>query len=180
MAERKRLVDSDAWFKELENRLGALATRLANASALVARSEHAKQEIDFDLSAVSEIVARIEDRVMKVGGGALALDPDAPAVVYLDLPEYPGYRVGSDGSVWGSRSAGRGYGRMREWRQLKPYLVRPGPSLTVSLYRDRERHAVRVDALVMQAFAGPCPDGCEVMHRNGNRLDNRRENLRYE
>ena len=36
-----------------------------------------------------------------------------------------------------------------------------------------------VHRLVAAAFLGPCPDGQEVLHGNGQRLDNRLENLRY-
>ena len=31
----------------------------------------------------------------------------------------------------------------------------------------------------MAAFVGPCPDGMEVCHNNGDATDNRLENLRY-
>lgn len=36
-----------------------------------------------------------------------------------------------------------------------------------------------VHRLVLEAFVGPCPDGMEVRHLNGNKTDNRLENLRY-
>jgi hypothetical protein len=36
-----------------------------------------------------------------------------------------------------------------------------------------------VHVLVMLAFAGPCPDGHEVCHKNGDGLDNRLDNLYY-
>jgi len=132
-----------------------------------------------------ELIAGIEQRV-----GALSLEnvsqdatrpsgPANPSVGYREVPGFPGYRVGSDGTVWGSRRAGRGYGRSRDWRPLKPYLVRPGPAPTVSLYRDRVRHSMRVSSVVLMAFVGSCPDGCEVEHANGDLLDSRLENLRY-
>ena len=31
----------------------------------------------------------------------------------------------------------------------------------------------------MRSFVGKCPEGMEVLHANGNPLDNRLENLRY-
>lgn len=36
-----------------------------------------------------------------------------------------------------------------------------------------------VHTLVMEAFFGPCPDGQEVLHGNGDKADNRLSNLRY-
>lgn len=34
--------------------------------------------------------------------------------------------------------------------------------------------------LVLEAFVGPCPDGMEACHNNGDRTDNRIENLRWD
>lgn len=34
--------------------------------------------------------------------------------------------------------------------------------------------------LVLQAFVGPCPEGMEACHNNGNPADNRLENLRWD
>jgi HNH endonuclease len=185
-AERKPDIGTDAWFKELENRLKRVATLLDDAALQAARSLSKGTEIYRDLSAVQELIARIEDRVARTLAAAAGGEPTAPqvdalcgAVDYRDVPDFPGYRVGDDGSVWGARRAGRGYGRTREWRALKPYLVRPGPAPTVSLYRERVRHSLRVDSVVLLAFTGPCPGGWEVEHANGDLLDNRLENLRY-
>lgn len=36
-----------------------------------------------------------------------------------------------------------------------------------------------VHRLVMGAFVGPCPDGFQVNHKNGDKRDNRIENLEY-
>lgn len=41
------------------------------------------------------------------------------------------------------------------------------------------RKQYRVHRLVMEAFVGPCPAGCNVDHINGLRYDNRLSNLRY-
>lgn len=37
-----------------------------------------------------------------------------------------------------------------------------------------------VHRLVLEAFVGPCPDGMEACHNNGNPSDNRVENLRWD
>ena len=171
---------TDAWFKELENRLDWVRALLGDAEIQMVRSLRNNSEVHRHLSLVKEAVAGIEHRV-----GGLLLDPTpvleagGPPVEYRAVPGFPGYRVGVDGSVWGSRRAGRGYGHSREWRALKPYLVRPGPAPTVSLYRERERHSMRVSVVVLMTFVGPCPEGHEAEYTNGDYLDNRLENLRY-
>ena len=36
-----------------------------------------------------------------------------------------------------------------------------------------------VHRLVLEAWIGPCPDGCVTNHKNGDKTDNRLENLEY-
>jgi hypothetical protein len=177
--ERPRERDTEAWFKELANRLETLGAKLEGAAILATRSSQARAEIAQQLSHVQELIAGIEDRLARWSSNSPRHSSADAAVSYRELEDFPGYRVGSDGTVWGSRRPGRGYGDLREWRLLKPYLLRPGPALTVSLYRDRVRHLMRVDALMLLAFVGPCPLDGEPRHRNGDVLDNRLENLRY-
>lgn len=38
---------------------------------------------------------------------------------------------------------------------------------------------VRVHRLVLEAFVGPCPEGMECLHWDGDRANNRRHNLRW-
>lgn len=45
-------------------------------------------------------------------------------------------------------------------------------------YMGRSRHG-RVAGMVMAAFVGPCPDGMEVCHGDGDHMNNRLSNLRY-
>lgn len=52
--------------------------------------------------------------------------------------------------------------------------------LTIRLRRNGEGKPFFVHRLVMAAFVGPCPDGMVVCHNNGNGLDNRLDNLRYD
>jgi len=181
--EGRRNASAEAWFKELENRLDRIAAQLEDAGIKAGHSMELSARIHRELSVVQDLVARLEDRVAMVNAEVAGEPPPAPidaaSVEYRDVPGFPGYRASSDGRIWGSRRAGRGYGLTREWRALKPYLLRPGPALTVSLYRERERHPLRVDAVVLLAFVGPCPDGCGADHVNGDPLDNRLENLRY-
>lgn len=44
---------------------------------------------------------------------------------------------------------------------------------------DSKPYHLLVHRLVLEAFVGPCPEGHQVGHLNGNRQDNRLENLAY-
>lgn len=68
-------------------------------------------------------------------------------------------------------------GRRQPRRGRALALVEQGSGhLKVGLGR---RHYDQVHRLVMAAFVGPCPDGMEVRHLNGDPADNRLENLAY-
>lgn len=79
------------------------------------------------------------------------------------------YEVSADGAVWSSRK--------RRW--LKPYVTPHNGYLRVTLQRGGEKRGRYVHRIVCEAFHGPCPRGHQVAHRNGNRTDNRAENLRW-
>ncbi len=109
-----------------------------------------------------------------------ALTTEQPsAVEYRDVPCFPGYRVGNDGSVWTCRKPGAGFGRTGEWKRMIPTTTDRG-RLVVHLSRDRQRCPRQVHALVMLAFVGPYPDGMEICHENGAHTDNHLSNLRYD
>ena len=109
--------------------------------------------------------------------------PGETEEIWKDVPGYEGqYQVSSLGRV---RSLDR-YIRCRRGRTecriffpgrlLKPCTTRTRRYLKVTLGAadDREEHS-----LVAEAFHGPCPEGSEVLHINGDLHDNRPENLRY-
>lgn len=100
------------------------------------------------------------------------------AVEYRDIPGFPGYRVGSDGSVWSSSNR-RKRSPGQELESVRPHVR--NRYLCVGLYSARVHRQVKkpVHYLVLLAFTGERPCGCQVAHNNGNRLDNRAENLRW-
>jgi hypothetical protein len=47
------------------------------------------------------------------------------------------------------------------------------------LYRDGSKRTLRVHCLVLTAFVGPCPNGTEGCHNDGDRSNNKLRNLRW-
>lgn len=65
-------------------------------------------------------------------------------------------------------------------RLLSPTRATPLGHVNVHIGVDRKRINVGVHRLVLLAFVGPCPDGMEACHNNGDASDNRPENLRWD
>lgn len=93
---------------------------------------------------------------------------------YVQIKE--GYRVGDDGMVWSCvYPAGPGKRRFGEWKLLKPSPQYRG-HMAVYLGRKDCRHVHR---LVLEAFVGPCPEGMECRHLDGNPGNNVLSNLAW-
>lgn len=71
-------------------------------------------------------------------------------------------------------------GRVRSLRRARPRILKPGRMsgghLSVALGRGNSR---TVHSLVMEAFVGPRPEGCEVRHLDGVHQHNSLGNLEY-
>lgn len=100
---------------------------------------------------------------------------DSAAAEYRDIPGFPGYRVGDDGSVWSCRHRWA----VTPWRRLRPQPA-SGGYLRAHVYRYGQEHRILVHRLVLEVFVGPCPQGMEACHGNGVRTDNRASNLRWD
>ncbi len=108
--------------------------------------------------------------------------------VFRFVPGYEGYEVSDFGRVashWGIGDRGKGAGSgaaavlVRKRRVLAPALASSG-YLTVRLRRSTRKYAtLSVHRLVILAFVGPCPEGMEVRHLDGDRRNNRLSNLAY-
>lgn len=98
------------------------------------------------------------------------------------IPGWEGFYEASDmGRIRSVRRTVKTATGKRTFRSqiIKP-TVRKDLHLTVGLYRDGIGKCMRVHRLVMAAFVGPCPEGMEVCHNNGNPADNQPSNLRYD
>ena len=92
----------------------------------------------------------------------------ATGIEYREIQDFPGYRVGSDGTVWSLR-------RGTEWRKMSTQ-THPNRYVGVGLMHS----ASLVHILVLIAFVGPRPAKMQACHGNRNRSDNRIENLRWD
>ncbi len=95
-----------------------------------------------------------------------------PTVEYRDVPNFPGYLAGSDGSVWSCR-------RIKK-RQLTPVPTKFG-YVRVGMYRDGKLVFKRVHHVILEAFVGPRPAGLVACHDpDSDKRNNRLDNLRWD
>jgi hypothetical protein len=114
-------------------------------------------------------------------------DDSTPALVeYRDVPGFPGYRVGDDGTVWScwekrTRPGRRGLFSVAtdRWHPHSGYIDHRGYRITTIRHADGERRTVKFCRLVLLAFCGEPPPGHECCHENGDHADDRLENLRW-
>lgn len=100
--------------------------------------------------------------------------PIATGIEYRAIQDLPGYRVGSDGTIWSLR-------RGTEWRRMKTQIHPNGYEGVGLMHQSsgKQRRCL-VHNLVLVAFAGPRPSKMQACHCNGKRVDNRAENLRWD
>lgn len=101
-------------------------------------------------------------------------------VEYRDVPGYVGYRVGSDGSVWTRRTKGRVPGLSDTWRRMKTPNSSSGYRVIGFRSGAKNLDLRYVHRLVLEVFVGPCPDGREACHADGDKENNRLSNLRWD
>jgi hypothetical protein len=112
----------------------------------------------------------------------------AQQVEYRDITDFPGYRVGDDGSVWSRwQRSGSRWILGNDWYWLMPistgrnaYFRSDYVRFAVRLFREGKSHRFYIHHLVLNAFLGPCPPGMECCHNDGNATNNRVGNLRWD
>lgn len=110
-------------------------------------------------------------------------------VSYRDIPSLQGYMAGSDGSIWTAReryhekglpgSKSRIGDSWREMNQSHAHKSRY-PVVSVSMPGWGRARNFFVHRLVLEAFVGPCPEGMECCHGDGNPANNSLSNLRWD
>ncbi len=94
------------------------------------------------------------------------------------IPGFSNYAITKDGRVWSKPIKNRGCGNKRG-RWLKLGLHSSG-YLGVSLCTNSKKYTCDVHRLILETYVGSCPPDKEACHDNGNKQDNRLENLRWD
>jgi len=97
-------------------------------------------------------------------------------VEWREIPGWPEYRVNRSGEVLTSNK--RGWSPQTGWRRLKPFFSKTG-YVCYDFWRDGRRSKMKAHRIVLMTFVGPS-NGLDACHNNGNKLDNRLENLRWD
>lgn len=85
-------------------------------------------------------------------------------------PVYQGYWLSKDGRV-GSTGKSK-----VNFKLLKPFYDKDGYIQRVISFNGKAK-TYRLHAIILETFVGPCPSGMECRHIDGNRSNNRLENL---
>lgn len=85
------------------------------------------------------------------------------------IPNFPGYLINLGERVWSEKRN----------RWLEPHVNKVSGYLTVSLRRDGRSCLVNVHRLLLETFVGPCPEGMECRHLDGNRSNGSLDNLAW-
>ena len=98
-------------------------------------------------------------------------------IAYLEVDNWPAYRVGSDGSVWSRWRKGPGSQIGKTWKLMNPRPDNDGYR-RVDLYAGNgDSVTKKVCVLVCAAFHGPPKPGQVCRHDNGKCGDDRADNL---
>jgi hypothetical protein len=113
------------------------------------------------------VVTTPADHLTQPLGKETAMPEFDSSLEYRDLTPlgFPGYAVGSDGTVWTCKAKGgndRSPGKRGPWRPMKRHLMKG--YYRVNLDRDGKTYSRLVHRLVLEAFVGPRPAGMEARH----------------
>lgn len=100
--------------------------------------------------------------------------------IWLPIAEFDGYEVSNLGRVrnWNSQNGVGGRGLSPRLLKLTKFVNKP--YLRVRPSKNGKSKTRRVHHLVLEAFEGPCPEGMEACHDDGDGANNRRDNLRWD
>lgn len=92
---------------------------------------------------------------------------------WRSVPGFPLYRVSNRGRFMSLQCGGRILKGHRRYVRGRPAAI------FVWLLSDQKRIIRAIHTIVLEAFVGPCPEGMEGCHDNGDPFDNDLGNLRW-
>ena len=100
------------------------------------------------------------------------------------IPHFPGYLADNFGQIWSTKIKLRGSGNVGGWthgapRLMSPHSDRYGYPRVRMMHETRKAKPYLVSRAVAAAFYGDMPSGLQTAHLNGNKADNRPNNLAY-
>ena len=93
---------------------------------------------------------------------------------WLTIEDFPDYAVSDNGRIM--RIKDTPYSQTG--KILRPQKMVIGYTKVI-LFKDTVRHQRCPHRLVLETFRGPCPEGFVANHKNGDKTDNRLENLEW-
>lgn len=98
--------------------------------------------------------------------------------VWADVPGFPDYQVSTNGRVY-SKPRTDNLGRPVGGKILR-WADNGNGYPFVALRHDGKKKLLLVHRIVLTTFVGPCPDGMEGCHNDGNRMNPSLSNLRWD
>jgi hypothetical protein len=102
-------------------------------------------------------------------------------IVYKEIPNFPAYRAGSDGTVWSRFRLGRQprSGPVYADWHLKKTQPSPDGYRRLQISNSEGRRWATVGELILEAHTGPRPPGQLVRHLDRNKVNNAATNLAW-
>lgn len=96
-----------------------------------------------------------------------------------NIPGFPGYWIDVDGNVWSSWKTGNHKIKHGNIKKMTPRNA-GNNYRKVTLCKEGNQASFYIHHLVLNAFVGPCPEGMEACHNNGDSTNNILKNLRWD
>lgn len=107
--------------------------------------------------------------------------PNSPGVEFRDIPGFSDYHAGGDGSIWSCRGRKINADGSKRWKRLRGYPSKVDGRLAFMLIGDDGKpKPAQCAVFIALAFHGPCPNGMECCHNDGNCQNNIPSNLRWD
>jgi len=101
-------------------------------------------------------------------------------LVWVDIPGFEGrYQVSSTGDVRSFTRKGPGDFKNTQPRMRKPDVTKLGYREITLFLPGGQRVRKRISRLVLESFVGPCPEGHEASHKDGNSMNDSLSNLAW-